>query len=246
MKKVDRPASGVVMRLRPAQAALLAVIALAVVALLLPLTIHPLLAWWQRSTPVAQEPWPMVPPTYAPPALAADVEQPSTQAVATPVPAPVWQELSYLTSVEFTASTVVQEERTTEVPWLGNMVSDRLLMKVVGEVQVGIDLAQVSNVQIEGKTIRFTAPKPVVTSVELLPQQSQIYENVNVWLLSQYPGLETAALERARQQIRHEIATNDSMMKLAQEFARLQLVEFLEKAGFSTVEVTFAQIQEQD
>lgn len=245
MKKVDRPVAGVVTRLRPAQVALLAVIALALVALLLPLTIHPLLAWWQRSTLAGQEPWPAVPPTYAPPALVA-LDQSSTQAVATPVPAPVWQELSYLTSVEFTASTVVQEERTTEVPWLGKMVSDRLLMKVVGEVQVGIDLAQVTNVQIEGKKIRFTAPKPVVTSVELLPQQSQIYENVNVWLLSQYPGLETTALERARQQIRHEIATNDSMMKLAQEFARLQLVEFLEKAGFSTVEVTFAQMQEQD
>lgn len=245
MKKVDHPVTGVVTRMRPAQAALLAVIALALVALLFPLTIHPLLQWWQRSAPVAQEPWPAAPPTYAPPALAA-LDQPSAQPVATPLPAPVWQELSYLTSVEFTASTVVQEERTTEVPWLGNVISDRLLMKVVGEVQVGIDLAQVTNVQIEGKTIRFTVPKPVITSVELLPQQSQIYENVNVWLLSQYPGLETAALERARQQIRHEIATNESMMKLAQEFARLQLVEFLGKAGFSTVEITFAQMQEQD
>lgn len=245
MKKVDHPVTGVVTRMRPAQAALLAVIALALVALLLPFTIHPFLARWQRSAPAAQEPWPVAPPTYAPPVLAA-LDQTTAQAIATPLPAPVWQELSYLTSVEFTAATVVQEERTTELPWLGNVVSDRLLLKAVGEVQVGIDLAQVTNVQLEGKKIRFTAPMPVVTSVELLPQQSQIYENVNVWLLSQYPGLETAALERARQQIRHEIATNDSMMKLAQEFARLQLVEFLEKAGFTTVEITFAQMQEQD
>lgn len=244
MKKVDQPVAVAPMG-RPAQAALLLVIALAIVALLLPFTIHPLLQRWQRSAPAAHEPWPTAPPTYAPPALAA-LDQSDTLPVATPLPAPVWQELGYLTSVEFTAATVVREERTTALPWLGNVVSDRLLLKAVGEVQVGIDLGQVSDVQIAGKSIRFTAPKPVVTSVELLPQQSQIYESVNVWLLSQYPGLETTALERARQQMRHEIATNESMMKLAQEFARLQLVEFLQKAGFSKVEITFAQMQEQD
>ena len=231
--------------MRPAQVALLLVIALALVALLLPFTIHPLLQRWQRAAPVAKEPWPAAPPTYAPPALAA-VDQTKAQALATPLPAPVWQELSYLTSIEFTTASVVQEQRTTELPWLGNVVSDRLLLKAVGEVQVGIDLAQVKDVQIDGKTIRFTAPRPMVTSVELLPQQSQIYESVNVWLLSQYPGLETAALERARQQMRHEIATNESMMKLAQEFSRLQLVEFLQKAGFNKVEITFDQMQEQD
>lgn len=245
MKKVDHSVAAGRPTVRPVQALLLLVIALALVALVLPFTIQPFLQWWQDPTPTAAEAWPAAPPTYAPPALAA-VEQPGAQPVATPLPAPVWQELSYLTSVEFTASTVVQEERTTELPWLGNVVSDRLLLKAVGEVQVGIDLAQVTDVQIEGKRIRFTVPKPVVTSVELLPQQSQIYESVNVWLLSQYPGLETAALERARQQMRHEIATNESMMKLAQEFARLQLVEFLEKTGFSTVEVTFAPMQELD
>lgn len=244
MKKVDNPVATGRPSLRLAQVALLLVIAVAVAALLLPFTVHPLLQRWQRAQAIANEAWPTAPPTYAPPALAAEQRLPV--APAPPMPAPVWQELSYLTSVEFTASTVVQEERTAELPWIGNVVSDRLLLKAVGEVQVGIDLAQVTNVQIEGKTIRFTAPKPVVTSVELLPQQSQIYENVNIWLLSQYPGLETAALERARQQMRTEISTNASMMKLAQEFSRLQLVEFLQKTGFSQVEITFEQVQEQD
>ena len=231
--------------LRLAQVALLLIIAVALVALLLPFTVHPLLQWWQHSPLAANEPWPSAPPTYAPPRLAAG-NQPDTRPVATALPAPVWQELSYLTSVEFTTSSVVQEERTTELPWLGNVVSDRLLLKAVGEVQVGIDLAQVKDVHITGKTIRFTAPRPMVTSVELLPQQSQIYESATVWLLSQYPGLETAALERARQQMHHEITTNESMMKLAQEFSRLQLIEFLQKAGFSKVEITFEPMQEQD
>jgi hypothetical protein len=57
--------------------------------------------------------------------------------------------------------------------------------------------------------------------------------------LSQSAGLESEALEKARQQLRQEIGGNESMNKLAQEFARLQLAEFLRKAGFTAVEITF-------
>jgi hypothetical protein len=243
MKKVARPVA--LVAARPAQAALLIVIALALVALVIPFTVHPLLQWWQADTNAASEPWPVAPPTYAPPVVAA-VSIGNAQVTPVPLPAPIWQELSYLTSVEFTTATVVQEERTTEVPWLGTVVSDRLLLKAVGEVQVGIDLKQVRNVQISGKTIRLTAPEPIVTSVELLPEKSEVYERVNVWLLSQYAGLETSALEQARRQMRDDITNNASMMKLAAEFARLQLTEFLQKTGFTTVEITFAHQQEYD
>jgi hypothetical protein len=211
----------------------------------IPFTVHPLLQWWQADTNAAREPWPAAPPTYAPPVVAA-VSVGNAQVTPVPLPAPIWQELSYLTSVEFTTAAVVQEERTTEVPWLGTVVSDRLLLKAVGEVQVGIDLKQVRDVQISGKTIRLTAPEPMVTSVELLPQKSEVYERVNVWLLSQYAGLETSALEQARRQMHDDIENNASMMKLAAEFARLQLTEFLQKTGFTTVEITFAHRQEYD
>lgn len=243
MKKVAHPVAAAAAR--PAQVALLIVIALALVALLIPYTVHPLLQRWQTGTDAASEPWPDAPPTYAPPFVAA--AHPN-QAQATPIPmvAPVWQELSYLTSVEFTTAAVVQKERTTEVPWLGTVVSDRLLLKAVGEVQVGIDLKGVRNVQISGKSIRFTVPEPIVTSVELLPEKSEVYERVNVWLLSQYAGLETSALEQARQQMRDEINNNESMMKVAAEFSRLQLTEFLQKTGFTDVEIAFEHQQEYD
>lgn len=243
MKKVVHPVTAVAAR--PAQAALLIVIALALVALVIPLTVHPLLQWWQQEGDAAGEPWPVAPPTYAPP-LPAAVSQNSAPAIPAPLPAPVWQELGYLTSVEFTTATIVQEERTTDLPWLGTVVSDRLLLKAVGEVQVGIDLKGVRDVQINGKAIRLTVPEPIVTSVELLPQKSEVYERVNVWLLSQYAGLETSALEQARRQMRDDITNNASMMKLAADFARLQLTEFLQKSGFTEVEIIFAHQQEYD
>ena len=242
MKKVDEPVATKA-SVRPVQAALLFIIALALVTLLIPFTIAPLVQRWRGSattaTTTASEAWPAAPPTYAPPKIGAANEARSS-VTPTPLAAPVWEKLSYLTTVEFTTSTVADEERSVELPLVGYVVSDRMLIKVVGEVQVGIDLSQVSNVQVEGKVIRLTVPKPGVTSVELLLDQSQIYDSLNVFLLSQYPGLESAALEKARIQMRDDIANNASMMKMAQEFSRLQLTEFLQKIGFNTVEINFS------
>ena len=58
--------------------------------------------------------------------------------VPTALPAPVWQSLNYLTSVEFTTSSVVDARHTTNIEVGGvalfdNVVTDRLLLKAVGE-----------------------------------------------------------------------------------------------------------------
>jgi hypothetical protein len=210
------------------------------VALLSPWVLRPLLERWTApaAAPAIDEAWPAAPATYAPPLVAppgAVLPAPT----ATPLPPPVWRELSYLTTIEYTTASVVEVNRTTAVPWLGEMTTNRLLLRAVGTVQLGVDLSKVKDVAIDGTNIRLVAPRPVVTSVELLPEQSQIYDHQQVLFLSQSAGLESEALEKARQQLRQEIGGNESMNKLAQEFARLQLAEFLRKAGFTAVEITF-------
>jgi hypothetical protein len=215
------------------------VIALLIVLFSAPWTIRPLIESWTEPTSVpAAEEWPTAPATFAAVQPTAQVVQRSMP-TATLLPSPQWQELSYLTSIEFTTSSVVETQRKTDVPLVGEMVTDRLLLKVVGKVQVGIDLSQVQNVRIEGKTIRFDAPKPIVTSVELLPNESQIFDHQQVLFMSQYAGMEKEAMETARQQLRQEVSQNASMMELAEEFARLHLTEFLRQAGFDTVTITF-------
>jgi hypothetical protein len=149
--------------------------------------------------------------------------------------------MSHLTVVEFMLSTVAAVQRTADVAFLGELITDKLLLKATGEIQMGIDLSQVRDVQIDGDTIRFTAPKPEIISVELLPDKSQIYESQQLIFLSNYSGLETEALEMARQQLRAEVATNSSMTALAEEFGRLKLTEFLRKVGYTNVEVTFVE-----
>lgn len=198
------------------------------------------------------EPWPTVPATFAP--LTLGVIAPPLRTPA-PLTVPEWRKLNHLTTIEFTTSSIVMQERTADyeeflrsVPMVGDtflptlgkdVVTDRLIMKAVGKVQLGVDLAQVADVEVTGSRISLHLPQPTVVAVELLPEQSQIFTRQQIWFLSQYAGLENAAFEQARTQLRAEVLANPDFIKLAAEMARLQLTEFLRKAGFTTVEITF-------
>ena len=200
----------------------------------------------------AIEPWPTAPVTFVAPA-APPVQQPVRQPAALPMPE--WHTLSHLTTIEYTASSIVMQERTADleeflrtVPWVGDtflpalgkdVVTDRLVLKAVGKVQLGVEMAQIADVQITGGTIRFTLPQPKVIAVEILPEQSQIFEQQHFWLLSQYAGMENTALEQARAQLQSEVAANGEMLRLTAAMARMQLTNFLRKSGFTTVEITF-------
>jgi len=198
----------------------------------------------QPSPPTTEqqvvEAWPSAPATYvapvAPPALTLrDAPTPFA------LPAPQWQALSHLTVIEVMMSTIAEVQRTANVAIWGDLVTDHLLIKATGEIQLGIDLSQVANVEIDGESIRFTVPKPEIISVELLPDKSQIFESRQVLFLSNYSGLESEALEAARQQLRAEVAANQSMTELAEEFGRLKLTDFLHKIGYTNVDITFVE-----
>lgn len=254
MKRIELRTDNIASLRSPVTWVLVTLIALAVVSLVTPLIFHQMKLALATSainpTPIAPEPWPTPPATYAPAAVAPAATLRPTPAAPTPtpIPPPAWQALNYLTSVEFTTASVVDMQRTTnigvgDVQLFNNVVTDRLLMKAVGKVQLGVNLGKVSGVKITGTKIALVAPNPEVVSVELLPDQSQIYDSVQVLFLSQYQGLEKDALEKARQQLGDEVADNPSMLNLASQMARLQLTEFLHKAGFTNVEITFKDMQ---
>lgn len=210
-----------------------------------------------RLTAIAQpastvEPWPTTPATFVAPD-APPLEQPVRQPAALPLPE--WRTLHHLTTIEYTTSSIVMQEHTADfeeflrtVPWVGDtflpalgkdVVTDRLVVKAVGKVQLGVDMAQVADVQITGGAIRFSLPQPKVVAVEILPEQSQIFQQQHFWLLSQYAGLENAALAQARAQLQSEVAADQAMLRTTATMARMQLTNFLRKAGFTTVEITF-------
>lgn len=188
----------------------------------------------------SDEAWPTAPAAYvapaAPPALGLRSEP-----TPIPLPAPQWRDMSHLTVVELLMSSIVNVDRRSTVALLGEVITDQLLLKATGKIQLGIDLSQVHDVEIDGGTIRFKAPKPEVVSVELLPEKSQIYDRRQVLFLSNYTGLETEALEVARQQLRSDVIENSAMLALAEEYGRLKLAEFLRNVGYTDVEVTFVE-----
>lgn len=222
---------------------LLCLYAILVLAIVPPLLEPRLQAWFGmpapgEESPSSDESWPAAPPQYVRP-VAGEAGALREIPTATPLPLPVWRELGYLVSVEFKTASVVTVARKTTLPLVGDVTTDRLLLKAVGNVQIGIDLNQISDVKVAGPTIQLTLPRPQVASVELLPNESQIFDRQSVLFLSQYEGLETEALESARQQLRTDVASNVTMMGLAQEHARLQLTRFLEQSGFADVYIGF-------
>ncbi len=192
------------------------------------------------------EAWPAAPPTFtatprsSPSATLPPLATATPTPTPTPLPPPVWEELGHLTSIRFTTSTVVERERQRQ--GLSALIgSDRVLLMAVGEVQAGVDLGQIEpeDVEIDGTSVRVVVPHATVTSVELLPGQTRIYDSERSWILSEYEGLETEALEQARLQLREEAVNSQGMMALADRVARLQLADLLYNLGFTEVEIVF-------
>ena len=113
-------------------------------------------------------------PTHTPPPTFTPIPSATAKATWTPVPSPTpivihWRELGYLTVVEYTAKTVV-EEKGEKTIW----GTDWVLLEVVGKVQAGVDMMQIrdQDVVINGTSVEIVLPAPTVTSVELLFDQT--------------------------------------------------------------------------
>ncbi|MBN1315936.1 MAG: DUF4230 domain-containing protein [Anaerolineales bacterium] len=165
---------------------------------------------------------------------------PTPTSTPTPLPPLHWEELGYLTSMEYTVTTVVEEEKKKS--GIGGVLgSDRVILMAVGRVLLGVDLDKIedSDVQIDGQSIELILPHASVISVELLPESSRIFESNKSWLFSEYAGLEMEAMETARSQIAWDAEHNQGMLELADTLARLQLTEFLRQVGFTDIEIDF-------
>ena len=134
----------------------------------------------------------------------------------------------------------MEQERSR--PGLGALLgTDHILLTAVGRIQMGVDLGQIddSDVEIDGTSISITLPRAMVISVDLLPEESRIYESDRSWLFSEYEGLELAAMEQARQQLLDQAMHNEGMAEMAETLARLQLTEFLRSIGYREIDIEY-------
>ncbi|BCX03224.1 MAG: hypothetical protein KatS3mg053_1162 [Candidatus Roseilinea sp.] len=198
---------------------------------------------------ITATPAPTEPPTPTPVPTATPTPEPTPTSTPmptptptpTPLPPPKWSELGDLSTVEYTASTVV--ERTRQRRGIGGILlgSDRVVIMALGRIRAGVDLSKIkpSDVQINGRQIKIKVPRAQVLTVELLPEASRVFDSQRSWLFSEYEGLELEALDEARRKLRAEAERNAAMLEIAETMTRLQLAEFLRKAGFEQVEIEF-------
>jgi hypothetical protein len=190
------------------------------------------------ATPTPTEPpTPTAPPTATP----TPEPTPTPTPTPTPLPPPKWNALSDLSTLEYTASTVVELSRTRQ--GIGGVLlgADRVVLMAVGRIRAGVDLSRIksSDVQINGRSIKIKVPRAQVLTVELLPEASRVFDSQRSWLFSEYEGLELAAMDEARRKLRAEAERNAAMLEITETLTRLQLAEFLRQAGFEQVEIEF-------
>lgn len=237
-----------------AAAAALAIVAIAVVAALsiasqpasppMPTAEQPIVVQTvEKIIVITATPMPTKPPTptASPTARPSPEPTPTLTPTPTPLPPPKWSALGDLSSVEYTASTVVEMSRSRQ--GIGSVLlgADRVVLIAVGRIRAGVELSKIkpANVQINGRSIKLRLPRAQVLTVELLPEVSRVFDSQRSWLFSEYEGLELEAMNEARRKLRAEAERNAAMLEMAETMTRLQLTEFLRKAGFEQVEIEF-------
>ena len=175
-------------------------------------------------------------PTYTP------IPSPTPTPSPTPLPVIDWKQSGTLNVLDWITTIVIERERKKEGVRSIIPGRDRVVLVVTGKLKGGVDLTRVQpqNVQINGTSIRIVVPRPTITTVELLPGESSVYDADRTWVFSEYAGLELEAMEEARVKLAGPNPTNTRMLETAEAVARLQLTNFLRDLGFQKVEVVFA------
>lgn len=200
----------------------------------------------QVDSPKSTEAWPTVPPTFTPISSPTPKSTPSPlppTATFTPIPTPTptatptpiivnWRELGYLTTAEFTSVTVTEFTRERSFA-----PDERILLKAVGKIQLGIDMSQVENldVKVNGTSVEIVLPRAKVTSIDILPGQTQIFDNG--WFPGE--GLETEALDKARTELERWANGEGNLLNLSEKLGQVQLENFLRQLGFKEIVITF-------
>jgi hypothetical protein len=142
------------------------------------------------------------------------------------------QTLSQFTTVRYTLEKVVVFD---DAKWYGE---SRVLLVAHGVVKAGLDLDQIgpNDIQIDGKKIHLTLPRPRVTDVYLDDHRTQIVERSTGLLRAFDKDLEQNARAAAVEELRSG-ALQNGILKDAAERGQAQLTILLYQLGFTDIEL---------
>ncbi len=152
------------------------------------------------------------------------------------------RELSRLETVTFHMERVVDIE--DEQTFLGGRLkaSDALLLVAAADITAGIDLAQLSDddVQADPETgkVTITLPPPEVLSTRIDNDRTYVYSRETDVLARRKEDLESRARAEAERRLR-EAATEAGILGRAQEGARRTIETLLSGLGYEHVDVRF-------
>ena len=115
---------------------------------------------------------------------------------------------------------------------------DRLLLLVSGDVTAGVDLGgiDVSNVSVDGQTVRLRIPEPEVFVARIDNDRTRVYSRETGLFTRVDPNLESEVRREAERQVRQG-ALDGGILQTAAANARTTLTSFLRGLGFKQVEV---------
>jgi hypothetical protein len=197
-------------------------------------------------TAISTEEWPATPTLLPVTPTNPPSPTPTPTSTPTPIPPPTpivigWRELGTLVSIETTMQTVAETTRRTGP---GGIFEESVLLVATGNVEAGVDLTKLdeeTDVIIDGKSIKIALPPAEITSVEILPSETQIYDSGGFLGLPAGEGLEVQAIDQARTDMEKWATEKGDILDMAERMAKSQLEAFLRKLGFEEVEITFKQ-----
>lgn len=148
--------------------------------------------------------------------------------------------LARLETIQFSVEKVITAE-SGQGPF-GFLFGDRLLLVAHGEVLAGIDLAKLGpdDLQLRGGVLYVRLPAAEVFSARLDSSRTYVYSRDTGLLTEGSLNLESSARAAAEREIARA-ATEDGILKLAQNNAELYLYRLLRDLGYPEVIFTPAQ-----
>ncbi len=148
------------------------------------------------------------------------------------------QSLQRLETASFTIEKIISAGTTGDNVFQRLLFGDKILLIAHGQAIAGFDLSQVSDkdIQVEGKNLRVTLPKPQLLTVFLDNTQTRVYDRQRGILSTDEKDLETQARIAAEKSIR-EAACQGNILQQASDNARKQLTASFYSLGFETVTI---------
>jgi hypothetical protein len=152
------------------------------------------------------------------------------------------QKLAKLESVTYHMEKVVDMAEKERKLYGMVEVKDAILLVAIGEVVAGVDLASISEDDVdsdfENKKVSVRLPAPQVLRVALDEQKTHVFARTTDILAMRHDDLESRARRQAVEDMK-KAAVDEGVLQKARDNASGAVKSLLEASGFKEVEVTF-------